>query len=87
MILNDDFLDSKIEEVTDILESYDVFEHDIDTITEIIEHIGKLWIDACKTGRQLEMFVKDELGQTGYEKFMRIITYREEPGKHLATEL
>ena len=82
----DELVESKIAEIEEILDDYDVMAHDVETVVGIVEHIGTLLADACKTGRQYEAFVFDELGEEGVKKFIRIITGKEKPGEHLKGE-
>jgi len=86
MITSSELVESKIDEVKEILDDYDVMTHDVETVVEIMEHLGALLAQSFKTGRQLEAFVLDELGEDGYKKFLRIITGKEEAGTHLKAE-
>ena len=83
----DEIRQESVDEVTEILNSYDVWEHDSEKILELMEKPYVLLEQAYKVGKQMESFIRDELGQSGYEKFIRIITGREEPGKELEKEL
>ena len=76
-----------VEEVKDILDSYDLFEHDVEKIVGEIEEAYHLLEQSYKIGRQLEAYIRDELGDEGYMTFMRIITgQREATGEHLKAE-
>ena len=84
---SDDKCEEVIEEVKEILDSYDVFEHDVEKIVGEIESAYSLLDQAYKMGRQLEAYIRDELGDAGYNKFIKIITGREKPtGKYLKAE-
>lgn len=78
--------DEEIEEITNILDSYDVFGHDIECICNKFDSVYDELEKAYKVGRQLEAFVQDELGRDGYNKFLRIIARQEYPGEHLKHE-
>lgn len=76
-----------VEEVKEILDSYDVFEHDTEKIIGEIENVYGLLGQSYTLGRQLEAYIRDELGDEGYSRFIKIITGREKPtGKYLKAE-
>ena len=50
--ITDDFIDEKIETVTEILDDYDVMAHDAETIINIIENLGTMLIEAQKMGKR-----------------------------------
>jgi len=78
--------DEIIEEITEILESYDVFTHDIETVLNRFDEVFNEMETAYKVGRQLEAFVMDELGREGYNRFLRKIAGQECPGERLKKE-
>lgn len=49
--ITDDFIDEKIETVTEILDDYDVMTHDAEIIINIIENLGTMLIEAQKMGK------------------------------------
>ena len=75
--------DEITEEVTGILESYDVFGHDVETILNRIDEAYDLCEKVNTVGTQLEAFVLDELGREGYNKFLRIVAGQESAGANL----
>lgn len=52
-IITDDYIDEKVEEVTEILDDYDVMAHDAETIINIIENLGTMLIEAQKMGKRV----------------------------------
>lgn len=76
-----------VEEIKEILDSYDVFEHDTEKIIGEIEQVYYLLEQSYRVGRQLEAYIRDELGDDGYATFIKIITgQREATGEHLKAE-
>lgn len=85
-MITSDRRDDVVEEVTEILESYDVFEHDVEIITNRLNELFDELEKAYQIGRQLEAFIMDELGREGYNKFLRIIAKQESAGENLKHE-
>ena len=85
-MITSDRRDDIVEEFTEILESYDVFTHDIETIINRMDEVFDELERAYKVGKQLEAFVMDELGRDGYNKFLRVVAGQEYPGENLKKE-
>ena len=87
MMSSEEKCEAVVEEVREILDSYDLFEHDIEKIIGEIEQAYYLLEQSYKISRQLEAYIRDELGDDGYATFIKIITrQREATGEHLKAE-
>ena len=87
MMSSEEKCEAVVEEIKEILDSYDVFEHDSEKILGEIEQVYEQLGQAYKLGRQFEAYIKDELGDEGYARFVRIITGQDKPtGEHLKAE-
>lgn len=76
-----------VAEVEEILESYDMFDHDKDIIIGSIRSAYFMLAESYKAGRQMEAFIRDELGDDGIKRFTRIILGHDKPtGEHLKAE-
>lgn len=49
----DDFVESKVDEISEILDDYDVFDHDAETIIEIVRELGRLLQEAVDENKRL----------------------------------
>lgn len=83
---SEEMIESKVEEIKEILGDYDVMAHDAETVIDFIEYMGKLLSESYKIGRQLEAYIRDQLGEEGYVKFNRMIRGLEEPSERLKDE-
>lgn len=53
MIEIDDFVESKVDEISEILDDYDVFDHDAEAIIEIVRELGRLLQEAVDENKRL----------------------------------
>lgn len=82
----EEMIEEKVEQIKEILDDYDVMEHDVETVIGNIEHLGYLLSESYKVGRQLEAYIRDQLGEEGYVTFVRMIRGLEEPSERLKAE-
>lgn len=70
---------------TEILDKYpQISQEDCDEITGMIRQAYYLLGKSYETGRQMEAFIKDELGEPALQRFFNItVTKCEEPGSEL----
>ena len=53
MLEIDDFVESKVDEISEILDDYDVFDHDAEAIIEIVRELGRLLQEAVDENKRL----------------------------------
>ena len=61
----EDFVESKIDEIEEILDDYDVFPHDTEAIVGIVREIGQLLKDAVEENRKLNAKTSQALSENG----------------------
>ena len=61
----EDFVESKVDEIEEILDDYDVFPHDTEAIVGIVREIGQLLKDAVEENRKLNAKTSQALSENG----------------------